>query len=246
MNGGNRNTSNTRIATIARTGTAASGKEGATIHITEECERLFCETLRAVFFGEKDQPEGSLVMGSYNSVDTILSTTSTISTEVQMRQPQQQAFGDQTIHGAGLGTLMYAGLGTPPDDIKMTGTNATIPPQVTQWLEIYDYASDARFRGFVATDSYGQRSLFVFFEHNVVGKDLKKALMALIELATTPALPPCNQMVVCFDREEEETPVTKALLRDLGWVGFELCTLKDWADGLELTSEKWLFVGMEV
>jgi hypothetical protein len=244
MNGGNRSTSNTRTATIARTGSAAGGKEGATIHITEECERLFCETLRAVFFGEKDQSESSLVMGSYNSVDTVLSTTSTISTEVQMRQQQRHAVGGQI--GVGLGTLMFAGLGTPPDDIKTTGTSTTIPPQVTQWLEIYDYASDARFRGFVATDSYGQRSLFVFFEHNVVGKDLKKALMALIELATTPALPPCDQMVVCFDREEEDTPVTKALLRDLGWVGFELCTMKDWADGLELTSEKWLFVGMEV
>jgi hypothetical protein len=244
MNGGNRSTSNTRTATIARTGTAAGGKEGATIHITEECERLFCETLRAVFFGEKDQSESSLVMGSYNSVDTVLSTTSMISTEVQMRQQQRHAVGGQI--GVGLGTLMFAGLGTPPDDIKTTGTSTTIPPQVTQWLEIYDYASDARFRGFVAANSYGQRSLFVFFEHNVVGKDLKKALMALIELATTPALPPCDQMVVCFDREEEDTPVTKALLRDLGWVGFELCTMKDWADGLELTSEKWLFVGMEV
>lgn len=213
-------------------GVASSGTGVAAIHITEECERLFCETLSAVFSGERNSMQDSLVVGSHMS-------TSTISTIGSQEQPYRR-------QGGPTGAIVN-GLFTPPPDIhNLDGSSSSKSPQISQWLEIYDYASDTRFRGFVATNAYGQRSLFVFFEHNIVGKDLKQALMALIELASTPALPPCHQMVVCFDREEEETPVTKALLRDLGWVGFELTTLKDWAEGLELTSHKWLFVGMEV
>lgn len=219
-------------------GVASSGKEGAAVHITEECERLFCETLGAVFLVERNTHQDSLVVGSHMSTSTI----STIGSQ------EMQPYRNRMHGGPGpVGAIVDVGLATPPPDVhNLDGTASSKMPQISQWLEIYDYASDARFRGFVATNASGQRSLFVFFEHNIVGKDLKQALMALIELATTPALPPCHQMVVCFDREEEETPVTKALLRDLGWVGFELTTLSDWADGLELTSHKWLFVGMEV
>jgi hypothetical protein len=39
--------------------------EGTTYTITEECERLFCDALRAVFLGEgKMAPNGSLVLGT--------------------------------------------------------------------------------------------------------------------------------------------------------------------------------------
>jgi len=213
---------------------ASSGIGGAAISITEECERLFCETLRVVFLGERNgHLQDSLVMGSYNSVDSAISG----------RSRRRMSSLDS---GPLLGTILAPGLGTPPPDKHGSRPAVIVTPQIVQWLEIYDYTSDARFRGFIATNSIGQRSLFIFFEHNIVGKDLKQALMALIELASTPALPPCDQMVVCFDREEEETPVTKALLRDLGWIGFELSTLEDWAEGLELTSNKWLFVAMDV
>ena len=213
---------------------ASNGTGGAALHITEECERLFCETLRVIFLGERDgQLRDSLVMGSYNSIDSAISG----------RSRRRMSSLDS---GPTLGTVLAAGLFTPPPDKHVSRPAVSVTPQIVQWLEIYDYTSDARFRGFIATNSIGLRSLFIFFEHNIVGKDLKQALMALIELASTPALPPCDQMVVCFDRQEEETPVTKALLRDLGWIGFELSTLKDWAEGLELTSSKWLFVAMDV
>ena len=228
------------------------GIGGAEVHVREECERFFCETLRAVFLGERNrQMQDSLVMGSQmnepgSSIDTVSTIDSAVAGYERHERLRRLSSQSRGVVGAGLGAVWNAGLGTPPPDIYTAGAVGPQLPFVQQWLEIYDYASDTRFRGFVATNSYGQRTLFIFFERNIVGKDLKQALMALIELASTPALPPCEQMVVCFDREEEETPVTKALLRDLGWVGFELTTLKGWAEGFELVSGKWLFVGMEV
>ena len=244
--GGSSNSNHLTSAVVSDTG-------GAAIHIRKSVMRLFCETLRAVFLGERDQHlQDSLVMGAHtNELGSSVSTVSTMDSATagnerheRLRRLSSQSRG---VVGAGLGAVWHAGLGTPPPDIYTAGAAGPLQlPFVQQWLEIYDYASDARFRGFVATNSYGQRTLFIFFERNIVGKDLKQALMALIELASTPALPPCEHMVVCFDREEGETPVTKALLRDLGWVGFELTTLKGWAEGFELVSGKWLFVGMEV
>ena len=36
----------------------------------------------------------------------------------------------------------------------------------------------------------------------------------------------------------------KGLVRDLGWVGFELTTLAPWT-GEDVTSEEWLMLAME-
>jgi hypothetical protein len=38
----------------------------------------------------------------------------------------------------------------------------------------------------------------------------------------------------------------EALTKDLGWIGFQLTTLGDFASGDEVTSNKWLFMDMEV
>lgn len=36
-------------------------------------------------------------------------------------------------------------------------------------------------------------------------------------------------------------------MRELGWVGFKLITLEHWAEGHgEVTSAKWVFLGIEV
>ena len=67
--------------------------------------------------------------------------------------------------------------------------------------------------------------------------------MALLELATGEGLE-CSQLVVCLDRQGEPGAVAD-LTRDLGWVGFELLTLDEWADGSACTSDRWLFLGME-
>jgi hypothetical protein len=39
-------------------GRRKSGREGAAFTIREECERLFCETMKAVFLGERDAAQG--------------------------------------------------------------------------------------------------------------------------------------------------------------------------------------------
>ncbi|KAL9944252.1 hypothetical protein ACHAQF_008687 [Verticillium nonalfalfae] len=122
------------------------------------------------------------------------------------------------------------------DDVAASGT------VVTAWLEIWDFAGGASFRAFVGDDGL-ERSLFVFFDGNVVGVDLKKALMALIELADTPL--ECQHLVVCLDRRIEERDA-KSLMKSLQWVGFELTTLDNWAKDLDVTSKEWLFMGMEL
>jgi hypothetical protein len=38
----------------------------------------------------------------------------------------------------------------------------------------------------------------------------------------------------------------KGLMRSFQWVGFELATLDHWANGLDITSDKWLFMAMDV
>jgi hypothetical protein len=67
--------------------------------------------------------------------------------------------------------------------------------------------------------------------------------MALIELADTVFA--LSQVVICLDRSIPEVD-RKAFMKSLRWVGFELITLDMWANSLDVTSNKWLFLGMEV
>jgi len=110
-------------------------------------------------------------------------------------------------------------------------------------MEVWDYAGGASFRAFVANKG-DETCLFVFFDiEGVLGRDLKKALMALIELADGPLS--CSHIVTCVDRRmpaEEAVELTKSLQ----WVGFEMTTLDHWAGDLDVTSKKWVFMGMEI
>jgi hypothetical protein len=67
--------------------------------------------------------------------------------------------------------------------------------------------------------------------------------MALIELAETVFA--VSQVVICLDRSVPEDD-RKAFMKSLRWVGFEMATLDMWADALDVTSDKWLFLGMEI
>lgn len=44
--------------------------------------------------------------------------------------------------------------------------------RVQSWVEMWDYTSDAIYRGFV-TETSGERTLFVFLEDNALGHGLK-------------------------------------------------------------------------
>lgn len=71
-------------------------------------------------------------------------------------------------------------------------------------------------------------------------------LMALLELAGTPEFS-CENLVACLDRETDTKEDHDDLVRDLGWVGFEPTTLEPWSPGaVDITSDRWLFLSMEV
>ncbi|KOS21597.1 Ornithine decarboxylase antizyme [Escovopsis weberi] len=114
---------------------------------------------------------------------------------------------------------------------------------IDAWMEVWDYAGGASFRAFQVSDGR-EKSLFIFFDaEGVMGRDLKKALMALIELGDGPL--GCAHIVTCIDRR---LPAEKAheLIKSLQWVGFEMTTLDHWANGLDVTSKEWVFMGMEL
>lgn len=71
--------------------------------------------------------------------------------------------------------------------------------------------------------------------------------MALLELASAPSFD-CTHVVACLDRRVGPTEL-QSLVRNFGWVGFTLTTLDRWTvvgdDGFS-TSDKWLFLSMEV
>lgn len=135
--------------------------------------------------------------------------------------------------------------------------NATI----THFLELWDYLGGCSFRGFIAqeglcpgqfpsgpTEDAPEKTLFLFFSPTN-SLELKNALIALIELGSECFK--CENLVICIDREAEGL---RDLVKDLGWVGFELVTLDKWmgkSGKAEKTSQggisdKWLFVGMEL
>ncbi|KAI4718257.1 hypothetical protein E4T48_05575 [Aureobasidium sp. EXF-10727] len=191
---------------------ARSRSGGAAYTITEECERLFCETLDTVFLGEGNTvAQDSLVMGMrYNN-----KTSNDRSAPLPSPSPSADSAIDMAVPN-----------------------NA-----VREWVEIWEYAAGLRFRGFVS-DKNGLSTLFVFFDKSVIGPDLKNGLMCLLELAGNDDFG-CSNLVVCLDRSADQEDL-KDLTRDLGWVGFELTTLDRWSKGVACTSDKWIFLDMEV
>ena len=74
--------------------------------------------------------------------------------------------------------------------------------------------------------------------------------MALLELTETPYFS-CTNIVIAVDRHVNPGE-QHDLVRFLGWAGFEAVTLDRWmqTQGLAMekteTSDRWLFLGMEV
>ena len=128
--------------------------QDAAYHVKEECERLFCETLRTVFLVEKDTGlENSLVMDTRNHTNA--------SKAVQIPPPKQQRPA----------TVLQHDLPTPsmsPDDHAHADTQSLI----SDYVEVWDYAGSTRFRGFLA-EKDDLRTLFIFFDQEVMGQDQK-------------------------------------------------------------------------
>ncbi|KKZ62307.1 hypothetical protein EMCG_03279 [[Emmonsia] crescens] len=177
--------------------------------ITEECERLFCDTLWTVFLGERQLAlQQSLVIGAVRNNNNKNVTVS-----------------------------------------EMTTTLTTTPAagRIQNYIEVWDYAGDTIYRGFVAADG-NRRTLFVFFDrHTCAGQGFKSGLMALFEIASISDLD-CLEMVACVDRSMDAVELD-AVIRNLGWVGFELTSLRDWAvppAKAAIISGRWLFMTVEI
>jgi len=150
--------------------------------------------------------------------------------------------GNVGINGS---IVMGANAYSPPGDSVNTHDSyfsgkKTLP--VDAWIEVWDYAGGSSFRGFVGGDGE-KKSLFTFFDSAVVGRDLKQGLMALIELAETVFA--VSHLIICLDRSVPEDDA-RAFMKGLRWIGFELIKLDMWANAIDATSDKWLFLGMEI
>ena len=70
------------------------------------------------------------------------------------------------------------------------------------------------------------------------------SLMAVLELCEVSDFS-CSRLIVCLDRSTE-TRTKDALIKDLGWIGFQLTTLDGFTQGDKITSDQWLLMDMEV
>ncbi|KAK7550208.1 ornithine decarboxylase antizyme-domain-containing protein [Phyllosticta paracitricarpa] len=199
--------------TAKKLGSARRG--GAACTIAEECERLFCETLRTIFLGEGN-------VGCQDSLATGMIGTSCNNTSNSIGLPSPPDAPD--VKGLNSANFCCGG------------------SAIEQWIEVWDYVGGARFRGFVA-DNGEEKNMFVFFDAAAAVRDLKPGLMALIELCSLPEFD-CARLNVCLDRAAPADDM-KGLMKDLGWIGFEPVTLAEWTDKPPIVSDAWLFLGME-
>lgn len=192
---------------------------GAAYTITEECERLFCETLRAVFLGEgSQQRQDSLVTGMHNNND----------------------YGVEIHHGIDNPDRFVDSPPSTSDAVQASQRGDVA--NISDYIEMWDYVGGHRFRGFV-TEKQDEKALFVFFDQSVVKGDLKAGIMALLELREVDYFSH-DRLVVCVDRTVEQQDRDR-LTKNLGWVGFSLTTLNEYAQGEALISDKWLFMDIE-
>lgn len=151
--------------------------------------------------------------------------------------------GGRSSYGSSLGASSF----TTASSVMSASADAPFAAP-SAWLELWDFVGCGSFRGFLAEDPTGETSLFAFFDASVLSRDLKRALMALIELADTALN--CAHLVICVDRGGAEALPDEAatLLKGLQWAGFSLTTLDTWTGGacVDVTSSRWIFMGMEL
>ncbi|KAF2272232.1 uncharacterized protein EI97DRAFT_386254 [Westerdykella ornata] len=208
-------------------GSGRARRGGAAYTITEECERLFCETLRAVFLGEGNAARQDSLVSGMHIIDDV---------------PIPNDISDYGVHVRRYPEKLDQLPPSPEMDAGGLGEGCGIGA-VRTWLEMWDYVGGNKFRGFVA-EKNGERAMFVFFDQSVIAGDLKAGLMALLELCDNPYFS-CSRLVACLDRRTNPL-LMEARAKDLGWIGFQLTTLEEFGGGDEITSTRWLFMDMEV
>jgi hypothetical protein len=160
--------------------------------------------------------------------------------------------GEGNTVNSGSGLMGVNAMHTPPsdDDEAMSNHFDAAPAsrrgrrrfEVTAWLEFYHWTSGVSFRAFLVDDG-DSKSLFAFFdEHAVMRRELKSAVVALLELAD---FLDCVDAVTCIDRRIPADEA-KALIKGLQWANFELRTLDRWGTYAEPTSKRWVVMGCDI
>lgn len=204
--------------------------------------------MRAVFHGERNSVRhDSGLAGVYQHQEQLSNRDHSRSSRQQDEEfdtGSSVTSIDSGYFGSYSGDSHARPVDSPASSVCVDGPCDSNPIEVTEWMEIWDYQGGASFRAFVAEDvASGERALFTFFDAGIVGRDLKKALVALIELTETPL--DCSRLVVCIERSIEDEELA-GLTKGLQWAGFELETLDQWAGIRDVTSSRWVFMGMEV
>lgn len=151
--------------------------------------------------------------------------------------------GSRGIPHLSQSTIVKHGQHTPstsPDGRMHSKVNS----RIRHYVEVWDYAGGARFRGFVADKGADMRTMFIFFDRGLIGMDLKPGLMTILELASSEHFE-CDRLIVCVDRSADETEV-RDLTKSLGWVGFDLTTLDEWTTARGCVSDRYIFLAMDV
>ena len=244
-----------------------AGRGGAASRIREECERLFCETMKTVFLGERTTAtHASLLTGvdshagyqnyySYQGAQSYQSSHNSGYSRNSLTPPGDDE--DDYLRRASVGSS-FSAVSAASSASSVNSVNPLNPfdekpfsyAAPTAWLELWDFAGGASFRGFLSEDvAGGALSLFAFFDAAMLvnNGDLKMSLMALIELADSAL--GCAHLVVCVDRRA--LPLLEdaaSLMKGLQWAGFSLTTLDAWTggEGVDVTSQDWVFMGMEL
>lgn len=281
-----------------RRSSIARGSRGASRAIAKECERLLCGDMTRIFLGGRSEPKIVSRLGMASIGSSYLSTLSSSTSSDATSSSSQQSFEHHYLRSnhQSLQQLQFQhqqqqqhGGGYFRDEEVGAGGGG----MVDRYIEVWDYVGNSSFRGFIAERQLPrenvERTLFLFFE-DIAGTQLKTgsasdtipnthpswpmkltstSLMALIELASECFA--CDRLVICLERNGDGL---QNLIRDLGWVGFELITLQHWArssvgdrhslrsasfsststssssilttEDQDFTSGKWLFMGMEV
>ena len=131
-----------------------------------------------MFLGERNQvPQRSILTGVYHNDNYNHSNHDNYNSD-------NYGYSDRPVAVSGNGPVAGSLPPTPPDDYPIgdaarmasRGVGVTAIGGVNSWLEIWDYAGGSSFRAFVAENAAREgKSLFVFFDAHVLGRDLKQA-----------------------------------------------------------------------
>lgn len=249
---------NNEVVVLPKRGKTSSSQRqarrgGAASRLREECERLFCETMKTVFLGERTAATHvSLLTGAYDKPDlhdfAESGSGSPGSDSMSPPSDDDTYLRRASVSSGFSGVSVASSASSAPDMYSEKPFGWSAP---TAWLELWDFAGGASFRGFLSEDVTGRElTLFAFFDAHMLvgsGSDLKKSLMALIELADSAL--ECAHLVVCVDRQAMPLLEDAAsLMKGLQWAGFSLTTLDAWTggEGVDVTSPDWVFMGMEL